>query len=65
MDLNTTTIKKILMERDGISSKAADELIEEASKALMSYLDEGDFDSAHDICQEYFGLEPDYLFDLL
>ena len=59
------TIKQVLMERDGMSASEADELIEEAKNALFDYLDEGDQESAQDICEEYFGLEPDYLMELL
>jgi len=59
------TIKKTIMERDGISEAAADELIAEAKEALKEYLSEDDLESAHDICQEFFGLEPDYLMELV
>lgn len=58
-------IKKILMERDGMAADEADSLIEEAKEILGEYLDEGDIQSAYDICEEYFGLEPDYLMELL
>lgn len=58
-------LKKVLMERDGISSEEADRQITEAKEALQEYLEDGDTESAHDICQEFFGLEPDYLMDLL
>ena len=63
--INMKTIKQVLMERDGMSASEADELIEEAKNALFDYLDEGDQESAQDICEEYFGLEPDYLMELL
>ena len=58
-------IRQILMERDGISSEEADSLIQEASAALYAYLDAGDTDSAENICEEMFGLEPDYIMELL
>lgn len=54
-------IKRVLMKRDGITSDEADEIIADARRALVRYLDDGDFQSAEDICEEYFGLEPDYL----
>ena len=63
--INMKTIKQVLMERDGMLASEADELIEEAKNALFDYLDEGDQESAQDICEEYFGLEPDYLMELL
>lgn len=57
-------IKTILMDRDSMSSQAADELIEDAKATLQVYLEEGQTDLAEDICQEFFGLEPDYIFEL-
>lgn len=59
------TIKQVLMERDGIDEEAADELIQEARWQMETYLEEGDIDAAENICEEYFGLEPDYLDDLM
>lgn len=56
---------KILMDRDGMTEEEATDLINEAREALMNYLDEGDLLAADDICQEYFGLEPDYIEDLM
>lgn len=50
-------IKRILMQRDGMSSKEAEELMEETRDALES----GDFEAM----QDYLGLEDDYIFDLL
>ena len=58
------SIKSILMRRDGIPSAEADQLIREAKDDLMERIEEGDF-SAEDICMEYFGLEPDYLDELM
>ena len=45
--------------------QSADELIQEAIDQFNEYILEGDHDSAMDICGEFFGLEPDYMFDLL
>ena len=59
------TIKQILMRRDGMSSDDADSLIADAQAQLQEYLSFGDQESAYDICEEYFGLEPDYLMELL
>jgi len=28
---------------------------------MKQYMEDGDLDSAYNICEEYFGLEPDYL----
>jgi hypothetical protein len=58
-------IKEVLMERDGISETEAEQLIQEAQEALEDGLFSGDMDSAENICEEYFGLEPDFLDDLI
>ena len=58
-------IKQTIMKRDGITAKEADEQIKEAREVLRQYIEDGDFDSAEDICLEYFGLEPDYVFELM
>ena len=59
------SIVEILMERDRITKEEAEELVESAREQLDVYLAEGDIVGAEEICQEYFGLEPDYIFDLL
>jgi len=59
------TIKQILMRRDGMSAVEADDAIKAAKSELNAYLEDGDMDLAEDICQEYFGLEPDYIFELM
>jgi len=61
----TESIKQILMRRDGMTSQEADDLIEEAREQLQEYLTDDDQESAYNICQEYFGLEPDYIDELL
>lgn len=58
-------IKDILIRRDGMSPEAAEELIAEAKKSLQEYLSNGDFVGAEDVCAEFFGLEPDYVIELL
>lgn len=59
------TIKAVLMNRDGISETEADELISEATDTLEAYLDDGDFIGAEDVCADYFGLELDYVDELM
>jgi hypothetical protein len=58
------SIKTIIMRRDGMTSQEADDLIAEAREDFYERIEEGDF-SAEDICEEYFGLEPDYLDEFL
>jgi hypothetical protein len=57
------SIKSILMKRDKMSEKDADSLIREARKDLQNRLSEGEMPD--DICEEWFGLEPDYIMELM
>ena len=51
------------MERDGLSKQDAQDQIDEARAELNDRLADGD--DPYEICQEFFGLEPDYLMDLI
>jgi len=59
------SIKQVLISRDGLTEQEAEELISEAAEQMHRYLQQGDMDSAYHICEEYFGLEPDYLTQLV
>ena len=59
------TIKEILMRRDGNTAEEADERITEAKAMIDDYLADGDMEAAYDVCRECFGLEPDYLIQLI
>lgn len=59
------SIKKTIMHRDGITAEEANTRIAEAKKALEQYLAEGLIFESEEVCYEYFGLEPDYLFELI
>jgi len=52
-----------LMERDGLTRAEATEQVADARERLMQLLDQGE--TPFDFCMEEFGLEPDYLFDLI
>ena len=56
------SIREILIERDEMLPEEADELIKEAREEfnfiLMSGRGEGDLG---EFCEDWFGLEPDYL----
>lgn len=58
------SIKEVLMRRDGMSFDEASSLIMDAKEAMQEYLDDGEFCMACDICEEFFGLEPDYIKEL-
>ena len=59
------TIKQILIRRDGMFESDADDLIAEAKDQLEDYLFNNDFEAAENICADYFGLEPDFLDELM
>lgn len=58
-----TELKKALMERDGLTSEEADKKIAECQEDLNERLANGEMPD--DILMEYFGLDPDYIMDLL
>ena len=53
------TLKQVLMRRDGLSAAEADELIAEARERVL----EGE--DPEEILHDDFGLEPDYIWDLI
>ena len=57
------TIKDVLMNRDKMTSTEADQLIQEAKQDLSNRLFAGETPS--NICEEWFGLEPDYIVQLM
>jgi len=57
------SLKQVLMDRDGMSEEEADKEIAAASRELRQGIEEGQ-DTEY-FCEEYFGLEPDYLFELI
>ena len=59
------SIKKILMNRDGMTSEEADELIEAVREDINFAAECGDYEMAEDIMLDDLGLEMDYIFELL
>ena len=57
------SLKETLIQRDGISASEADDLISEARNELFSRLSDGEMPFS--LCEDLFGLEPDYLEDLI
>lgn len=57
------TILEVLMRRDGMLKEEALNLIEEAQTDLHERLADGEM--PYDICEEWFGLEPDYIMELI
>lgn len=54
-------VVKILMDRDGITRKEAEELIEETRDEILA----NDSSYVDDIILNNLGLEPDYIMDIL
>jgi hypothetical protein len=58
------SIKTVLMERDGLTEKQAQRLIEQAKDDLADKLESGEGDPYY-FCEEAFGLEPDFIEELM
>lgn len=56
-------VVKILMKRDDLTEQEATELLDECREALADC--KYDIQESEDIIQDYLGLEPDYIFDIL
>lgn len=60
------TIKEVLMRRDNETSESAQERINEAQDEINFIIDEGgNLQDLEDVVMDYFGLEPDYLMELM
>ena len=57
------TIREILMSRDGMTAQEADAEISAAQEDFNYRLARGEMPD--DICEEWFGLEPDYIDELI
>ncbi|MCP3940262.1 MAG: hypothetical protein GY710_02100 [Desulfobacteraceae bacterium] len=62
---NESRLKQVLMSRNGFTSEEADEEISLAKEELNELLEDGETDAAYNICEDMWGLEPDYLEDLI
>ena len=51
------------MRRDKMTAEEAEDLIREAKQDLLDRLDAGEYPD--EICAEWFGLEPDYIMELI
>lgn len=58
-------IIRILMRRDEMTRKEAEEYVKDTMTEIQSAIDCGDYCLAEDIFESDLGLEPDYLIDLL
>ena len=53
------TIEEILIKRDGLTPEEANEILQEARGRVL------DGEDPEEILRDEFGLEPDYVFELL
>jgi len=59
-------IVEILMERDNMSQEEAEDLLDDAREEAQNVLEkEGSLEDIETILLDYFGLEPDYIFELI
>lgn len=62
----TNRVVKILMKRDGISAKEAEQLVQDTRDEMYAAIEEGQMLSEiDDIIATNLELEPDYIFDIL
>ena len=60
------SIKEILIQRDNMSNKEAENLIKDMKEDLMLRLDDPDvYGYPENVLRDWVGLEPDYLDELL
>ena len=60
------TLQQVLIRRDGMTPADAEDLIAEAQDGLDDLLQQGGtLEDAYLLIEDWFGLEPDYLDDLI
>ena len=59
------SVKRILMERDGMDEFEAQDLIDAVREDLNFAIENNDYELAEDIMYGDLGLEMDYIFDLI
>lgn len=59
------TLKEVLIMRDNLTSEAAEDLIQSAIEDLHDRLAANEFVDDAEFMAEWFGLEPDYIMELL
>jgi hypothetical protein len=59
------TIAQVLMRRDGMDKSEAEAMVEQAKEELHQMLEDGELVDDSDFMADWFGLEPDYIFELI
>ena len=57
------TIKEVLIRRDGMTFEEADDMLKEAREEFDRLIEDGEI--PYDFCEEWFGLELDYLVEFM
>ena len=57
------TIKEVLIRRDGMTPEEADDMLKDAHEDFDQRIEDGEL--PYDFCEEWFGLEPDYLVEFM
>ena len=60
-----TEVERVLMRRDGYSREEAADALAEARDEVNEWAATGEGRDPEEILYEDFGLEPDYIFDLM
>ena len=58
-------IESVLMNRDGLTWEEANELVADARAELHYLLESDEWVDEAEFCYDWFGLEPDYIYQLL
>ena len=59
------SLKSALMRKMGLTSSEADKEIQDAREELSEVIEDDDLDEAFDFCMDRWGLESDYLEELI
>jgi hypothetical protein len=59
------SLKTVLMRRDGLTAAEAEAAIQEAREELARRIDDPSEGDPYEICEDMFGLEPDFLMELI
>jgi len=58
-------IVKILMRRDGLTEEEAKKEVKDFMESIQEDIQNGDLEEIEDALMSWFGLEPDYVFDVI
>jgi hypothetical protein len=59
------SLVQTVSEMEDISIQEAYDLVKAAKEEMFELLEQGDMEAAYNICETWFGLEPDYIEDIM